>query len=154
MLLGLWFGGLMLSILWLLMVQKLDWRVGSAFVAVLCAGMAVRSGLKNMPMGHLVWDGKAWRWESASYQAGIAEYEVSVIADLQSRLLLRLENPASASLWLWLERSAFPERWLDLRRAIYSTRRASPAAHPHDLQAPAVAASELMSLVDVPRIKS
>lgn len=135
----------MLSIFWLLTVQRFDWRIGVAFLAVLFAGVAVRSGINNLPTGQLVWDGKAWRWESAGYQTGVAEYEVAVVADLQSRLLLRLENPASASLWLWLERSALPERWLDLRRAIYSTRRASPSALAHDLPPDPVAASEPIS---------
>lgn len=111
-----------------------------AFFAVVFAGLAVRSALKSLPTGQLVWDGNAWRWESAGYQTGIAEYDISVIADLQSRLLLRLENPASASLWLWLERGSLPERWLDLRRAIYATRRASPVDLHHDVPLAPVAA--------------
>ena len=139
-LLGLWAGGLTLSIVWLWMAQRADWRVGLAFFAVGSAGLAMRSGLKGLPTGQLVWDGNAWRWESAGYQTGIAEYDVSVVADLQSRLLLRLQNPASASLWLWLERSALPERWLDLRRAIYATRRVAPGNFPHDLHLAAVLA--------------
>ena len=154
LLLVLWLGGLLLAMLWLYTSQRLDWRIGSALLAVLGAGVAARAGWNNLPAGQLVWDGKAWRWESASYRAGIAEYEVSVIADFQSRLLLRLENPASASLWLWMERSVFPDRWLDLRRAVYSAGRAPAAAHLHDLPPPAVAASEAMPLIDIPRIKS
>lgn len=152
-LLTLWFCGLTLATLWLYGAQRFDWRLGAAFASVIGAGMAALSGWVNLPLGQLAWDGKAWRWESATYQTGVAEYEISVIADFQSRLLLRLENPASASLWLWLERRAFSERWLDLRRAIYSTRRAAPAAHAHDLHPP-VAASETMPLADAGRIKS
>jgi toxin CptA len=154
LLLGLWLAGLLLTMLWLYVGQRLDWRVASAFAAVLGAGAAVRAGWNNMPTGQLVWDGKAWRWESASYQTGIAEHELSIIADFQSRLLLRLENPASASLWLWMERSAFPERWLDLRRAVYSVRKAPAALPSHDLQPAAAAVSDAMPLVDIPRIKS
>lgn len=153
MLLALWLSGLILVMLWFYAAQRFDWRIGAAFATVACAGVSAGSGWLNLPMGQLAWDGKAWRWESASYQTSGAEYEVSVIADFQSRMLLRLENPASASLWLWLERGAFPERWLDLRRAIYSTRRALPAAHAQDLP-PGVAASEPMPLVDVERINS
>ncbi|MEO7953844.1 MAG: hypothetical protein ABIR35_07105 [Polaromonas sp.] len=154
MLLALWLCGLTLAVLWLYAAQRLDWRVGTAFATVLSAGVAARSGWATLPMGQLAWDGKAWRWESAGYQAGVAEYEISVIADFQSRMLLRLENPARASLWLWLERSAFPERWLDLRRAIYSTRRALPVAHEHDLLAPGGAASEALPLADGMRSNS
>ena len=152
-LLALWLCGLILALLWLDAAQRLDWRTGAAFAAVLCAGVSAGSGWLKLPMGQLAWGGKTWRWESASYQTGGAEYEVSVVADFQSGMLLRLENPASASLWLWSERSAFPERWLDLRRAIYSNRRTPGAAHAQDL-APGVAASEPMPLVDVARIKS
>lgn len=148
LLLGLWSGGLLLSIAWLWTVQRLDWRVALAFFAVAGAGLAVRSALKSLPTGQLVWDGNAWRWESLGYQTGIAEYDVSVIADLQSRLLLRLENPASASLWLWLERGSLPERWLDLRRAIYATRRASPENLHHD--APEAPVNALAVQADLP----
>ena len=70
-----------------------------------------------------MWDGQYWRWESASYQAGTAEYELVVSADFQHALLLRVNNMAQASLWFWAERSAMPSRWLDLRRAVYSPHR-------------------------------
>ena len=138
--------------LWLYATQRFDWRLGAAFVAVVCAGVSARSGWLKLPLGQLAWDGKAWRWESATYQTGLAEYDVSVIADFQSRMLLRLENPASASLWLWPERDGFPERWLDLRRAIYSTRQGLPAVPSQDLPLD-VTASEPMPLIDAARIK-
>ena len=74
-------------------------------------------------MGQLAWDGQAWRWDSRGYQAGEVTYSVTVAFDFQSVLLLRVGNPARASLWLWAEGSAFPQRWLDLRRAVYSPHR-------------------------------
>ena len=132
-----------------------------ALVAVLVAGVAARTSWNNLPGGQLAWDGEVWRWESASYQTGIAELELSVIADFQRSLLLRLENHARASLWLWAEQSAMPDRWLDLRRAVYSPHK-SPAALPqHDffpvepssLPSPAVAVSTAMHPVNVPRAK-
>ncbi|MFC5522636.1 hypothetical protein ACFPP7_17230 [Polaromonas jejuensis] len=130
----------------------------SAGIAVLGAGLAAYAGWKNVPSGQLAWDGEVWRWESSSYQTGVAEYALSVIADFQHVLLLRLENQAHARLWLWVERKAMPERWLDLRRAVYSPRK-SPARLPqHDLpQAepmPAVAVSGTVPPpVDVDPIK-
>ena len=151
-LLGLWLGGLLLVVFWFLTARHFDWRIGLAFLAVLAAGMAARSSWRRLPTGQLAWDGGAWRWESAGYQAGISEQDIAVIADFQSRLLLRLENRAGANLWLWLERSAFPERWLDLRRAVYSVQR-SPTMMPlHDSQSPTVAASQPMPLTDIQRI--
>ena len=65
-----------------------------ALAAVLGGGAAAHTGWKNAPSGQLAWDGEVWRWESSGYQTGVAEYELSVIADFQHRLLLRLENPA------------------------------------------------------------
>lgn len=104
-----------------------------AIMAVLLAGTAARASWVRLPVGQLAWDGDVWRWESAGYQAGIAEHEVSVVADFQRNLLLRLENQAHASMWLWLEQSALPERWLDLRRAVYSPHKKPSAGLPHDV---------------------
>ncbi|MGH8831837.1 MAG: hypothetical protein ACREXV_12200, partial [Polaromonas sp.] len=127
LLLGLWLAGLLLVLLWFCVTRQSDWRMVLALVAVLGAGVAARTGWNNAPAGQLAWDGEVWRWESSSYQTGIAEHELSVVADFQHMLLLRLENHARARLWLWVERRALPERWLDLRRAVYSPRK-SPAA--------------------------
>ena len=132
LLLVLWFAGLLALLLWFHSISRLDWRIGVAFSAVLGAGLAARTGWSHMPSGQLAWSGETWRWESPSYQTGSTEQALSVIADFQQMLLLRLENQTGASLWLWLERSAMPDRWLDLRRAIYSPHR-SPAARQHDL---------------------
>ena len=103
-----------------------------AMIAVLLAGIAARTSWTRLPAGQLAWDGDVWRWESAGYQAGIAEHEVSVVADFQRIVLLRLENQAHASMWLWLEQSVLPERWLDLRRAVYSPHKKPSALSPHD----------------------
>ena len=103
-----------------------------AIIAVLLAGAAARTSWTRIPAGQLAWNGDIWRWESAGYQAGIAEHEVSVVADFQRILLLRLENQAHASMWLWLEQSVLPERWLDLRRAVYSPHKKPSARLPHD----------------------
>jgi toxin CptA len=125
LLLGLWLAGALLAVFWFYVIRQLDWRMVLTIAAVLGAGAAARTSWTRIPVGQLAWDGEAWRWESASYQTGIAVYELSVIADFQRRLLLRLENQAHARLWLWVERSAMPDRWLDLRRAVYSPRKSS-----------------------------
>ena len=99
------------------------WPQAAGFVATLIAGLAGLQALRNSPQGHLAWDGEYWRWESVSYQAGHAEYEVTVKADFQHVLLLQVNNKAHARLWFWAERGAFPSRWMDLRRAVYSPHR-------------------------------
>ena len=101
------------------------------FACTVVAGGAAYAGWKNAPVGQIAWDGQLWRWESLGYQTGIAEQQLSVVADFQSVLLLRIENQAHASLWLWAERAAMPERWLDLRRAVYSPHRALPRIGQH-----------------------
>jgi toxin CptA len=128
-LLGLWFSGVLLAASWFLTIPRLDWRLAAVCVCSLLSGWAALSSWKNAPVGKLAWDGQSWRWESPGYQTGIAEQQLFVLADLQHLMLLRIENQAQASLWLWMERNAMPDRWLDLRRAVYSPQRSiTPAA--------------------------
>ena len=152
LLLGLWLAGSLIVLLSLDTRRPFDWRMVLTLAVLLGAGAAVRSGWNNAATGQLAWDGEVWRWESMGYQAGIAAHELLVIADFQGLMLLRLENRADAKLWLWVERSALPERWLDLRRAVYSPRK-SPTKPLQNvwLQAEpqsAVAASDTMQTVD------
>ena len=128
-LLGLWLAGWLVVGLWLQASPQIDWRQVLAIVTAVCAGLAAYYNWKNSALGQLAWDGQFWRWESPGYQSGVAEQALSVVADFQHALLLRLENKAHASLWLWIERKAAPERWMDLRRAVYSPQRASDQAY-------------------------
>ncbi|MBH1957486.1 MAG: hypothetical protein I8H91_11800 [Burkholderiales bacterium] len=161
LLLGLWLAGVCCVLLWWNATRQLDGRMALAVFSVLLAGFAARTSRDNLPHGQLAWDGQAWRWESPGYQTGVAAQELSVVADFQRRLLLRLENQASASLWLWVEQSAMPERWLDLRRAVYSPHRLPAALPPHDFlpadasvsPAPAMALSGAMPTRNVPQAK-
>jgi toxin CptA len=145
LLLALWLAGVLLVLAWQGLTQSSLWRLGAGLGAVLLAGMAAGIRWKNAPQGQLAWDGEAWRWESASYHSSLAAYELAVAADFQTCLLLRLENPAGASLWLWAEWSTLPARWLDLRRAVYSPRRSSNAAQAHDVLAAQPALSPTLS---------
>ena len=121
--LGAWslIGVVVFSWIWFSYNSELALLLGATAVA-LC-GLAGFRALKSSPVGQLVWDGQHWHWESPAYQAGMAEYEVLVAADFQKIVLLHIKNHANASLWLWAECAAAPERWLDLRRAIYSPHR-------------------------------
>ena len=135
LLLALWFGGLLATLGWIDGAAPLDWRMAPVFFVLCGTGLAVRRSWSHTPSGQLAWNGDAWRWESSSYQTGSTEQELSVIADFQGALLLRLENQTGAGLWLWAEKSGMPERWMDLRRAVYSPHRSRPAARLHDLLA-------------------
>ncbi len=125
-LLGLWLAGMAVLVWWWWwVVQSVDWRLWVMLAAVLTVGLSAGLGWKNSPAGQLRWDGQDWCWESRGYQSGTPARHLTVALDLQRSLLLRVENHDHATLWLWASRSAMPERWLDLRRAVHSRRRPS-----------------------------
>jgi toxin CptA len=154
LLLGLWLCGLLAILLWHLQgAGQFDWRFVLMVGSVLGVGVAACTAWRYAPVGRLAWDGQVWLWESPLYQAGAVEYQLCVLADFQRLLLLRLESPGHARLWLWVERRAMPERWLDLRRAVYSPRKSPLSPWQHDAQhrepLPAVAVSGAMQPVDI-----
>ncbi|MBT9514001.1 MAG: hypothetical protein IV104_16805 [Acidovorax sp.] len=79
-------------------------------------------------VGVLRWDGQAWTQEGGP--EGKIFWALSrppeVILDLQTHLWVRAFPLGHRGIWLWLERSSQPERWMDMRRAVYS--RAKPGA--------------------------
>ena len=157
----LWLAGLFSVLLWWDVNRQFDWRMLLAGFSIVIAGFSVRTAWNNLPNGELAWDGDVWRWESPSYQTGAGEHALSVIADFQQTLLLRLENQAGISLWLWVEQNAMPERWLDLRRAVYSPHRSHARMPLHDFvpveqpgsPPPAVSPSKVMHFQHVPHAK-
>ena len=87
--------------------------------------------------GGIRWDGRAWMLEPAG-DGGVAwtlSEPPEVLWDLQTRLGVRVSPLGRRRIWLWLERSSQPERWMDLRRAVYS--RAIPGSDNADETAPA-----------------
>lgn len=120
---GLWLIGGLLVLDWCWLTQPSSGFVGAGLAAVLLSGLTAGVGWRQAPRGCIVWDGAVWRWKSVFYQTGVAAYDLSVVVDFQNCLLLRLENQAGASLWLWVEVWAMPACWLDLRRAVYSPNR-------------------------------
>jgi toxin CptA len=117
----LWGIGLLVWLLWFSGTQRLDWRIGLGGAAVLVSGWMLWQGWRNVASsGQLAWDGSCWRWESVSHQTVSGELTLAVIADLQQILWVVLDDGHGFRLWFCAERSAFPERWLDFRRAVYS----------------------------------
>ena len=75
------------------------------------------------PTGQLSWEAHAqtrggWMWCSASCPEGAPLQRVELVADRQTRVLLRLHNADALTRWVWAERARNPERWHDLRRAL------------------------------------
>lgn len=122
-----WCAGLALTLFWWWTSPVAFWLMLVSATLVFAAGLLALHGWLHAPQGRLAWDGAAWRWESLGYQTGIATHRVFVVADFQSWLVLRLENHANAVLWLWVGRSAMPERWPDLRRAVHGAPQIRPA---------------------------
>jgi toxin CptA len=98
------------------------WRLAAASAALAVAGVAAAWNWRHQPRGTLDWDGQGWSW---SAHPGMAAGRLEAALDLQHTLLVRW-TAAGASRWIWLARAERPERWDDLRRAVYS--RARPQA--------------------------
>ena len=123
LLLGLWFGGLLPMLLLYLNTLRLDWRIGLGCAAVLVSAWKLQTVWHNDITGHLIWDGNCWRWESIKAPVVSDELKLFVVADLQRLLVVMLDGNAGNRFWLCAERRAFPERWLDFRRAVHSASR-------------------------------
>lgn len=122
LLLGAWLLGVAAVGLWSLQVRAPGWQLGACLGVLLLTGLCAAWNWLRAPQGVLSWDGQSWNC-SAGVQAEEGVLEVGL--DLQSRLLLRWSG-AAASRWLWLERARRPERWEDLRRAVYSRAKQQP----------------------------
>lgn len=82
--------------------------------------------------GYLCWDGALWRWRLDSPDDGSTlglegVGQVNTVLDWQNFLLLRWQPLTYESRptvrWLWLGRSASPQSWPALRRAVWMQRR-------------------------------
>lgn len=98
--------------------------------SVLLAGAIACWYLRQTPVGALRWDGESWYWLPASPSPGACSVPLTtppqVSLDLQLVLLLSLNAKGQRACWLWLEQSQLPDRWDDLRRALFSKRQGAP----------------------------
>ena len=114
---------------------------GFVLTAAGCWVLAAASSVHywwRQPAAVLRWDGQFWTLETASRPPRSAGPPATVgapavLLDLQAHLWVHVQAEGRARTWLWLERSACPERWLDLRRAVYS--RPKPGAGNADVTA-------------------
>ena len=118
--------------------DAISWRDWLAVATLLASAAGAVSFCKTADLGQLVWDGAQWHAEGMAstrrrglrirrlFEAspngadGQIQVQVRVIFDVQVAMLLRLDQDQCAPQWLWVTRSARPERWLDVRRAVYS----------------------------------
>ncbi len=62
--------------------------------------------------------GGAWSWTDRTAPEPLALSEMERVLDLQDRILLSIRGAGLGQRWIWVERSASPARWNDLRRAL------------------------------------
>lgn len=106
--------------------------IGSWAIASLCS----LAYWWRSPQGHLVWDGRRWSMRLDKAVVDIPVHRAPVVLfDMQTKLWVTLSGEGQRPLWLWLESSRQPERWGDLRRAVYSP--AMQAAAPASPSTPA-----------------
>ncbi len=103
------------------------WRQLLLVLSVAFAGVAAGFGLRRDGAGVLHFDGLQWSLSSADAARGVRNARVLAALDFQSLMLLRLTEPGRARHWVWIEQRAMPERWRDVRRAVYSR---PPSAEP------------------------
>ena len=129
-------GALLLAFLFIAAGVVAAWVGFGARDAVLSAAVALGLWLLaaagaahfwwGQPRGVLQFDGQAWTLgQTAKSFSGPLALSVppEVLLDLQAHLWVRIVPSGHSSQWLWLERSSQPERWMDLRRAVYSRAR-------------------------------
>ncbi|WP_418130945.1 hypothetical protein ABL849_07990 [Variovorax sp. 375MFSha3.1] len=118
--------------------DSVGWRHLLLVLSVVFAGVAAGFGLRQEGAGVLHFDGLYWSLTGNQASRGVHVARASVALDFQSLMLLRLSEPGRARRWIWIEQRAMPERWRDLRRAVYSRPPAAmPAADPWRATAPA-----------------
>jgi toxin CptA len=106
------------------------WRTTVLLGSTILTGAWAARAHSRQPTGQLQFDGQ--NWSLTGPQPTLAARLVSAL-DLQSLLLVRLVVAEGGARWLWLERRSDPQRWLALRRAVYSR---APSA---DMAGPTVA---------------
>ncbi|MGJ7610533.1 MULTISPECIES: hypothetical protein [unclassified Variovorax] len=102
------------------LIDSGGWRQLLLVFSVVFSGVAAGFGLRRDGAGVLHFDGLHWSLTGAHASRGVHAARVLVALDFQSLMLLRLSEPARARRWVWVEQRAMPERWRDVRRAVYS----------------------------------
>ena len=137
-LLGLGLLGATVLLVWVLLGTRAE-TLGSVGVAASVWLVAIGGAFhfwRYQVQGFLRWDGQSWSltgWPPEVESTALAAAPL-VFLDLQTHLWVQVSPAGHRSIWLWLDRSSQPERWMDLRRAVYS--RAKPGVDP-DATAPA-----------------
>ena len=121
---SLWLLGAATVAAWCAQVDTLGWRQALALASLVFAGTLAWQSWRRMPVGGLHWDGQQWFWTDAGEPSAVA---LELHLDWQRYMLLSCQSPGAALRWCWVEQASQPQRWRDLRRAVYSPARAHAA---------------------------
>ena len=102
---------------WCVQFDGERWRTALLALVLACGAFGAARASRLGEGVRLTWDGLHW---SCSGSPAFEEAYALIHLDLQSLMLARLHQPGRGAAWLWLDRSAFPSRWLDLRRALHA----------------------------------
>ncbi len=95
-----------------------DWRAGLVVLSVLVASVGLWQGLRQSARSaQLSFDGRHW---SMAGRIAVRGARIRVVLDFQSLMLVRLTRTRQSPCWVWLDERSKPDRWKDLRRAVYS----------------------------------
>jgi hypothetical protein len=110
-----WLAGMLGGVLWLCWaaLALLHWRQAPTG-ALQWDALGAPPGLLGVP--------GVWRWQGSGISEAASLLQVQLVLDGQVCMLLRLHSEPPLPRWIWVERSRAPERWLDMRRALASTR--------------------------------
>ena len=109
-------------------VRAVVWPIWMAYAVWSGAAIAAFCFWKHQWCGALRWDGRHWQLDDARQPDRFLALSAApeVLLDVQSCLWVVVFLEERRRVWLWLDRTRQPERWMDLRRAVYS--RATPGA--------------------------
>ncbi|MDB5849007.1 MAG: hypothetical protein JWP29_2759 [Rhodoferax sp.] len=125
---GAWLLGAVLVGWWCLGVPAVGWRQWLGLSTLPVAALAAWVSWRRMGVGMLRWDGQVWLWQAKRHRGDQSDQDalpvqLGVHLDLQRQLMLCLQPQTGPSVWCWADRARMPERWGDLRRAVYSPAR-------------------------------
>ena len=116
-----WWTVAAIDLAWLFLADSQGWRVwlGLALTLLIFVGALRVSPAPGA--GVLHWDGSGWAHKNGALEV---DGDLTVHLDLQSALLVAWKTGSGRTRWYWLNSATDPSRWLALRRALYSPRRA------------------------------
>lgn len=112
------------------------WQKGVIAASWMFAAAGVWQFLNQLEPGLLDWNGQSWHWvtvaqadDDSSQRVGLVgsanqKGVISVRFDGQRCMLIKLDMSTGQARWLWLEQGFAPQRWHDVRRAVYSRAKA------------------------------